>query len=157
MKHPFRTTLLLAQLCTGTALAGEAEGIQVQANGAQASQSGPADYLTGQAVVDMLFTATDYSPASGAHVTFAPGARTVWHSHPRGQTLLVTSGQGWVQEWGKPRRVINPGDVVRIAPGVKHWHGATATQAMRHIALQDAQDGKAVDWLEPVSTEQYAP
>lgn len=88
--------------------------------------------------------------------SFAPGARTAWHTHPRGQTLIVTSGKGWVQEWGKQRREIEPGDVVRIAPGVKHWHGATASNGMRHIALQEAVDGKNAEWLEEVSDEQYA-
>ncbi|GAB3396196.1 cupin domain-containing protein [Azotobacter armeniacus] len=153
MKRPFQATLLLAQLCTGAALA---DGIKVIPNGDQASMAGPADYFTGAVVVDMLFTPTEYSQVSGGHVTFAPGARTAWHTHPRGQTLIVTSGKGWAQEWGKERREIKPGDVVQIAPGVKHFHGATATNGMRHIALQEAADGKNVEWLEQVSNEQYA-
>ncbi|MEE4461148.1 cupin domain-containing protein [Azotobacter chroococcum] len=117
--------------------------------------AGPADYFTGAVVVDMLVTPTEYSQVSGAHVTFAPGARTAWHTHPRGQTLIVTSGKGWVQEGGKDKQEIKPGDVVRIAPGVKHWHGATDTNGMRHIALQEAVDGKNVEWLEQVSDDQY--
>lgn len=154
MKRPIQTTLLLAQLCAGAALADSA-GVQVTPNGTQASMTGPADYFSGIAVVDMLFTPTPYSEISGAHVTFVPGARTVWHSHPRGQTLIVTSGKGWVQEWGQSKQEIKPGDVVRIAPGVKHWHGATDTNGMRHIAIQEALDGKNVEWLEPVSADQY--
>ncbi|SEI88455.1 Cupin domain protein [Azotobacter beijerinckii] len=155
MKRPFQATLLLAQLCAGAALA-DSDGIKVVANGSQASMAGPADYFSGNAVVDMLFTPTEYSQVSGAHVTFAPGARTAWHTHPRGQTLIVTSGKGWVQEWGKDKQEIHPGDVVRIAPGVKHWHGATASNGMRHIALQEAVDGKNVEWLEQVGDDQYA-
>lgn len=154
MKRPIQTTLLLAQLCAGAALAGS-DGIRVTPNGTQASMAGPVDYFSGNAVVDMLFTPTEYSGISGAHVTFAPGARTVWHTHPRGQTLIVTSGKGWVQEWGKDKQDIEPGDVVRIAPGTKHWHGATDTNGMRHIAIQGAVDGRNVEWLEPVSNEQY--
>jgi len=157
MKRSLQATLLLAQLSTDAGVgAALADGIEVTPNGDQASMAGLVDYFTGAVVVDMLFSPTEYSQASGGHVTFAPGARTAWHTHPRGQTLIVTSGKGWVQEWGKERRAIEPGDVVRIAPGVKHWHGATASNGMRHIALQEAVDGKNAEWQEQVSDEQYA-
>jgi quercetin dioxygenase-like cupin family protein len=105
--------------------------------------------------VDPLFAAVEPSRVSGGHVTFEPGARSAWHTHPAGQILIVTSGLGWVQEWGGPKQEIRPGDVVRIAPGVKHWHGASATTGMTHIAIQEAVDGKNVDWMEQVSDEQY--
>lgn len=157
MKRSLQATLLLAQLSTDAGIgAALADGIEVIPNGDQASMAGPADYFTGAVVVDMLFSPTEYSQVSGGHVTFAPGARTAWHTHPRGQTLIVTSGKGWIQERGKERRVIEPGDVVRIAPGVKHWHGATASNGMRHIALQEAVDDKNAEWQEQVSDEQYA-
>ena len=99
--------------------------------------------------------ATDPARASGASVTFEPGARTAWHTHPLGQTLIVTAGCGWAQRWGGPIEEIRPGDVVWFPPGEKHWHGATPTTAMTHIAIQEQLDGKAVDWLEQVSDEQY--
>lgn len=106
-------------------------------------------------MVDPLFAATANTRATGGHVTFEPGARSAWHTHPAGQTLIVTSGIGWVQQWGGERREIKPGDVIWTPPGVKHWHGATATNGMRHIAIQEQVDGKVVDWMEQVSDEQY--
>jgi quercetin dioxygenase-like cupin family protein len=129
--------------------------MEIKRNGSQPSGQGPADYFTGQVRVDRLFEAPDPARVRGASVTFEPGARTAWHTHPLGQTLIVTSGLGWVQAWGGPIEEIRPGDVVWFPPGEKHWHGATPTTAMTHIALQEALDGKVVDWMEHVSDEQY--
>lgn len=119
------------------------------------SFSGPEDWFTGQVRVDMLFPAQDAGRASGGHVTFEPGARTAWHTHPIGQTLIVTSGSGYVQVWGQERRVIEPGDIVWIAAGEKHWHGASEKIAMTHIAIQEEVNGSPVEWLEQVSDEHY--
>ncbi|MDF2490863.1 MAG: cupin [Pseudomonas sp.] len=124
-------------------------------NGSQPSQQGPADYFTGTVRIDPLFTATEPSRVSGASVTFEPGARSAWHTHPLGQTLIVTAGCGWTQCWGGPIVEIRAGDVVKCPPGHKHWHGATSTTSMTHIAIQEALDGKNVNWLEKVSDEQY--
>ncbi len=123
--------------------------------GSQPSGTGPAEYFTGTVRVDPLFAARAPARAVGASVTFEPGARTAWHSHPLGQTLIVTVGCGRVQRWGGPIEEIRPGDVVWIPPAEKHWHGATATTAMTHIAIQEQLDGKTVDWMEKVSEEQY--
>jgi len=123
--------------------------------GTQASMKGPADWFTGSVRVDPLFQAPDPALVAGAHITFEPGARTAWHTHPLGQTLVVTSGAGWVQREGGPIEDIRPGDVVWFEPGEKHWHGATATNGMTHIAIQERLDGKVVDWLEHVTDEQY--
>ncbi|WP_345786992.1 carboxymuconolactone decarboxylase family protein [Gemmatimonas aurantiaca] len=123
--------------------------------GEQASTFGAAEYFTGQARVDPLFSVNESINASGAYVTFDPGARSAWHTHPAGQRLVVTSGEGLTQEWGKPVQVIRPGDVVWCPPGVKHWHGAAPNTAMTHLAVTGAVDGKSVDWLEQVSDEQY--
>ncbi len=123
--------------------------------GSQPSGKGPAEYFTGAVRVDPLFKAPDPAQVVGAAVTFEPGARTAWHTHPLGQTLIVTAGLGWVQREGGPVEEIRPGDVVWFPPGLKHWHGATATTGMTHIAIQEAQDGKTVDWMEQVSAEQY--
>jgi quercetin dioxygenase-like cupin family protein len=119
------------------------------------SMPGPEDWFTGTVQVDGLFQAHEPARAAGASVTFEPGARTAWHTHPLGQTLIVTSGLGWVQREGSPIEEIHPGDVVWFEPGEKHWHGASATTAMSHIAIQEALDGKAVEWLEKVSDEEY--
>lgn len=140
---------------TPAAAATDAAGIEIRTNGSTPAMLGEPGNFTGQAVISPLYPATEITRASAGLVNFAPGARTVWHTHPTGQLLIVTAGQGWVQEEGKDRRVINPGDVVWIAPGVKHWHGATATSPMAHIALSYLQDGRNVDWLEPVSDAQY--
>ena len=129
--------------------------MEFQRCGSRPSAKGPADWFTGTVRIDPLFDARDPGRASGASVTFEPGARTAWHTHTIGQTLLVTSGCGWAQRWGGPREEIRAGDVVRIPPGEKHWHGATATTAMTHIAIQEALDGKVVDWMEKVNDEQY--
>jgi quercetin dioxygenase-like cupin family protein len=132
--------------------------MEIQRSGSRPSGKGPADWFTGTVRIDPLFDAPplpDAGRVAGATVTFEPGARTAWHTHPLGQTLIVMFGCGWVQRWGGPVEVIRPGDVVWFPPGEKHWHGATATTAMTHIAIQEKLDGKAVDWLEKVSNEQY--
>lgn len=123
--------------------------------GSQPSGPGPADYFTGTVRIDPLFQAPEPARVGGASVTFEPGARTAWHTHPLGQTLIVTAGLGRVQREGAPVEEIRPGDVVWIPPGVKHWHGASATTAMTHLAIQESLDGKPVEWLEKVSDEQY--
>jgi quercetin dioxygenase-like cupin family protein len=123
--------------------------------GTQPSQQGPEDWFTGTVRIDYLFQANDPARAGGAQVTFEPGARTAWHTHPLGQTLIVTSGCGWAQREDGPVEEIRPGDVIWFSPGEKHWHGATATTAMSHIAIQESLDGKPVDWMEKVSNEQY--
>jgi quercetin dioxygenase-like cupin family protein len=145
------TLVSQAQTSSGDA----ARGVTITRSGSQPSANGSAQSFTGSVRVDPLFGAVDPSRVSGGHVTFEPGARSAWHTHPVGQILIVTSGLGWVQEWGGPKQEIRPGDVVRIAPGVKHWHGASATTGMSHIAIQEAVDGKNVDWMEQVSDEQY--
>lgn len=129
--------------------------MEIKRVGSRPSGQGPAEWFTGSVRIDPLFDAHDPARAGGASVTFEPGAHTAWHSHPLGQTLLVTAGCGWVQRWGGPVEEIRPGDVVSIPPGEKHWHGATATTAMTHMAIQEYLDGKAVDWMEKVSDEQY--
>jgi quercetin dioxygenase-like cupin family protein len=129
--------------------------MDIKRNGAQPSGKGPADYFTGTVRVDPLFLAPAPARVTGASVTFEPGARTAWHTHPLGQTLVVTSGYGRAQREGGPIEEVRPGDVVWFAPGEKHWHGASPTTAMTHIAVAEAQDGKVVDWLEKVSDEQY--
>ena len=127
----------------------------IKRSGSQSSGKGPAEYFTGSVRIDPLFKASDPSRASGGLVTFEPGVRTAWHIHPLGQTLIVTANCGLVQRWGGMIEEIRPGDVVSIPPGEKHWHGATATTAMTHIAIQENLEGKAVEWMEKVSDEQY--
>ena len=129
--------------------------MEIRRCGTQASGKGPAEWFTGAVRVDPLFDAREPGRVAGASVTFEPGARTAWHTHPLGQTLIVTAGCGWAQRWGGPREDIRPGDVVRIPPGEKHWHGAAATTGMTHIAIQEQLDGKAVEWMEKVTDEQY--
>lgn len=129
--------------------------MEIKRSGSQSSAKGPADWFTGSVRVDPLFQPYEPARAGGASGTFEPGARTVWHSHPLGQTLIVTAGCGLLQRWGGPVENIRPGDVVQIAPNEKHWHGASATTAMTHIAIQEKLDGKVVDWLEHVSDEHY--
>ena len=124
--------------------------------GTQPSNKGPADWFTGIVRIDPLFTAPDPARVSGALVTFEPGARTAWHTHPLGQTLIVTAGCGRAQREGGPVEEIRPGDIVWFPPGEKHWHGASPTTAMSHIAIQEARDGKVVDWLEQVAGQDYA-
>jgi quercetin dioxygenase-like cupin family protein len=132
-----------------------AETMEIKRSGSQPSRRGPAEYFTGAVRVDPLFQAPDPARATGGHVTFEPGARSAWHTHPLGQTLIVTSGLGWVQREGGPIEEVRFGDVVWFPPGLKHWHGATPTTAMTHIAIQESLNGKTVDWLEKVSDEQY--
>jgi len=129
--------------------------MEIKRSGSQPSGKGPAEYFTGAVRVDPLFNPPPPARAFGASVTFEPGARTAWHTHPLGQTLIVTAGCGRAQRWGGPIEEIRPGDVVWIPPGEKHWHGATPTTAMAHIAIQEQLDGKAVDWMEQASDEQY--
>ena len=123
--------------------------------GSQPSIKGPSEWFTGVIRIDQPFQAPEPARVGGAVVTFEPGARTAWHTHPLGQTLIVTSGCGWAQREGGPVEEIRPGDVIWFEPGEKHWHGAMPTTAMTHIALQEKHDGKVVDWLEKVSDEQY--
>ena len=123
--------------------------------GSQPSVKGPAEYFTGTVRIDPLFDAADPARVVGASVTFEPGARTAWHTHPLGQRLIVTAGCGRAQRWGGPIEEIRPGDVIVIAPGEKHWHGAAPTTAMTHIAIQEQLDGRTADWMEKVSDEQY--
>jgi quercetin dioxygenase-like cupin family protein len=129
--------------------------MDIKRSGLQPSGKVPAEYFTGSVRIDPLFEAPDPARARGASVTFDPGARSAWHTHPLGQTLIVTYGRGWVQSEGGPKEEIRPGDVVWCPPREKHWHGATPTTAMTHIAIQEQHDGKVVEWMEKVSDEQY--
>ncbi len=129
--------------------------MEIRRVGSQPSKEGPADWFTGTVRVDPLFQAPGPARVQGASVTFEPGARTAWHTHPLGQTLIVTLGFGWAQRAGGPIEEIRPGDVVCFAPGEKHWHGASPTIAVTHIAIQESLDGKAVDWMEHVRDDQY--
>ena len=131
--------------------------MDIKRSGAEASRKGPAEWFSGAVRIDALAQAPAPARVSAASVTFEPGARTAWHTHPLGQTLIVTSGCGWAQREGGPIEEIRPGDVVWFPPGEKHWHGATATTAMTHIAIQETLDGKAVEWMEKVSDAQYKP
>ncbi|ACL62476.1 (R)-mandelonitrile lyase [Methylobacterium nodulans] len=150
------TALATSLLLVAAAAAVAAEGtVTVQRSGSQPSAKGAAGQFTGSVRVDPLLREAPPLRMSGALVTFEPGARTAWHTHPLGQTLIVTAGAGRVQQWGGPIQEIQPGDVVRIPPGVKHWHGAAATAGMSHIAIAEALDGKVVDWMEHVTDTQY--
>lgn len=130
--------------------------MEITRNGSQASQAGPSDWFTGKTRIDPLFGPHEPARAGAAIVTFEPAARTAWHTHPLGQTLIVTSGLGRVQVWGGPVEEIRPGDVVWFPPGEKHWHGAAPDKAMTHIAIQEALDGEVVEWMEHVTDEQYS-
>jgi quercetin dioxygenase-like cupin family protein len=136
-------------------VAREANLMEIKRSGSQPSGKGPEDWFTGTVRIDPLFQAPDPAHVQGASVTFEPGARTAWHTHPLGQTLIVTAGNGWVQRSGGAIEEIRPGDVVWFSPGEKHWHGATPTTAMTHIAIQESLNGKVVDWMEQVRDEQY--
>ena len=129
--------------------------MDIKRNGSRPSGKGPGAYFTGAVRIDPLFEAPDPARVVGASVTFEPGARTAWHTHPLGQTLIVTAGLGRVQRWDGPIEEIRPGDVIWFEPGEKHWHGAAPTTAMTHIAIQERLDGKTVDWMDHVSDEQY--
>ena len=129
--------------------------MELKKSGSQPSNKGPEANFTGNVRVDPLFQAVTPGRLSGATVTFEPGARTAWHTHPLGQNLVVTAGFGWVQSWGGPKREIRPGDVVTCPPNEKHWHGASSTTSVSHIAIQEALEGVAVNWLEKVTDEEY--
>jgi len=129
--------------------------MEIKRVGAQPSNKGPEDWFTGSVRIDPLFSAQEPGRVAGARVTFEPGARTAWHTHPLGQTLIVTEGCGWAQSAGGPVEEIRPGDVIRFAPGEKHWHGATATTGMTHFAIQEVLGGKAVEWMEQVTEAEY--
>jgi quercetin dioxygenase-like cupin family protein len=129
--------------------------MEIKRSGSQASAKGPADWFAGTVRIDPLFAVQEPARAAGNAVTFEPGARTAWHTHPLGQVLIVTAGCGRAQHWGGPVEEIRPGDVIRFLPGEKHWHGAAPTTAMTHIAIQESFEGKAVEWLEKVTDEQY--
>ena len=124
-------------------------------SGSLPSVRGPEAWFTGAVRIDAPFQATEPASVGGATVTFEPGARTAWHTHPLGQTLIVTQGRGWLQEWGKAAEILNQGDIAWIPPGVKHWHGACAQTAMTHIAIAESVNGSPVTWLEKVTDEQY--
>jgi quercetin dioxygenase-like cupin family protein len=140
---------------SSTASAQDSRSINITRSGSQQPIKGTAEHFTGSVEVEPLFPAHDPSRTSGGKVTFAPGARSAWHTHPLGQTLIVTEGTGWVQQWGGPIEEIRKGDVIWIPPGVKHWHGATPNTAMTHIAIQEQLSGKAVEWMEKVTDDQY--
>lgn len=150
--HPLALALAAAALPAG---GGEASQ-QITHAGEQHSVSGPAEYFTGRVRIDPVWPVSDSINASGGLVTFEPGARSAWHTHPAGQRLLVTAGVGLVQEWGKPVQTIRPGDVVWCPPGVKHWHGAAPGTAMTHLAVTGTVDGQNVNWMEKVTDAQYA-
>ena len=130
--------------------------MEIKRSGSQPSSQGSAECFTGRVRVDPLFQAPAPARGFGANVTFEPSARTAWHPHPLGQTLIVTAGSGFVQSWGGRIEAIRPGDVVWCPPGEKHWHGASPTTAMTHIAIVEQLDGKAVEWMEEVTDEEYA-
>lgn len=157
MKSLAMTAISLSMAASAVAQDEKAnDRLQIMRNGSQASAKGPSDYFTGTVRVDPLFPEPNGpTHATGSYVTFEPGARTAWHVHPVGQTLVVTAGAGRVQRWGDPVQEIRPGDVVWIPPGQKHWHGAAPTTAMTHMAITELSGGKAIDWLEKVSDAQY--
>jgi quercetin dioxygenase-like cupin family protein len=131
------------------------EGMDISRGSDRPPSPGSPQFFTGEVTVTPLFDPTSYSATSGGQVSFSPCARSAWHTHPAGQTLIVTAGTGWVQEWGAPKRQIAAGDVIVTAPGVKHWHGAGTEDAMTHIAIQNSVDGTNVEWLEHVTDDQY--
>lgn len=132
-----------------------AQSMTIVRNGEQASIIGAPTHFVGNARIDPLFAAQAPSKVSAGYVTFQPGARSNWHTHPLGQTLVVTTGTGWVQQQGADKQVIKPGDVIWTPPGIKHWHGATSTTGVTHMAIQEMLEGKSVEWLEPVTEAQY--
>jgi quercetin dioxygenase-like cupin family protein len=152
MNQIIATAISLALL---GAAAAHAQTMVISPNGSRPSAKGAPEYFTGSVIVDPLFGANDHMAATGGNVTFERGARSAWHTHPAGQVLIVTSGTGWVQEEGGAKREIKPGDVIWTPPGVKHWHGATATNSMSHTAITNMVNGKNVEWMEKVSDEQY--
>jgi quercetin dioxygenase-like cupin family protein len=156
MRNPIAVSALVLVSITGVTTAQtSAPHITITPTSAQKVITGAPDRFIGSVRVQSLFDPTEASRTSGGVVTFQPSGRSAWHTHPLGQILIVTDGVGWIQQWGGPVQVISKGDVVRIPPGVKHWHGATPTTAMTHIAMQESLNGVAVDWLEQVTNEQY--
>lgn len=155
MKLLSAMTVMLSVLTSGAALGAEDDKVKITPSGSQASAKGPDNWFTGQVRIDSPFQATEPARVGGATVTFEPSARTAWHTHPLGQTLIVTQGKGLVQEWGKPVREINVGDIVWIPENVKHWHGAAPTTAMTHIAIAESVNGSPVEWMEKVTDAQY--
>lgn len=159
MKRILSSAALIAAVIPLTlckaASAGANDGVQISADQSRPASPGPAATFTGEVNVKPLFDANDVRTFGAAEVSFTPCARTAWHSHPGGQTLIVTSGTGWVQEWGGQKRQIRPGDVIWTEPGIKHWHGAAEDAAMTHIAVQATVDGRPVDWMEHVTDAQY--
>ena len=151
MKNLLVTATLFAALASPVL----ADKMEVSPNGTRKTALGPQANFTGTVMVDSYFGANEDRPQTGALVTFLPGARSAWHTHPAGQTLIVTSGTGWVNEEGGKKHEIKPGDVIWCPPNVKHWHGATSSTSMSHIALSNVRDGKNVTWMEKVSDEQY--
>ncbi|WP_421359007.1 MULTISPECIES: (R)-mandelonitrile lyase [Agrobacterium] len=152
MKQFIATAITLALFASTSA---HAETSQFSQGGSRPSMKGPESNFTGSVTVDPLYSDNEHTSNTGGHVTFDPGARSAWHTHPAGQILIVTSGTGWVQEEGAEKRVMRPGDVIWCPPDVKHWHGATATTGVGHIAITNMKDGKNVAWMEKVSDEQY--
>lgn len=152
MKISIATAFIAAMLVTGAA---HAQTSEFMGAGSRPSMKGPEATFTGSVVVDALYTNNEHTSNTGGHVTFEPGARSAWHTHPAGQVLIVTSGTGWVQDEGGEKRLMRQGDVIWTPPGVKHWHGATATNGVSHIAITNMKDGKNVDWLEKVSDDIY--
>lgn len=156
MKLIATMTAMLSVLTPAAALSAEEEKVKISAAGSQNSVKGPEQWFTGQVRIDGSFQAETPARTGGATVTFEPGARTAWHTHPLGQTLIVTQGKGLVQEWGKALREIKPGDIVWIPDGVKHWHGAAPGTAMTHIAIAESVNGSPVEWMEKVTDAQYS-
>jgi quercetin dioxygenase-like cupin family protein len=152
MKQRALTAIALALLTSTSAYA---ESSQIMPGGSRPSMKGPEASFTGSVTVDPLYSNNEHTSNTGGHVTFEPGARSAWHTHPAGQVLIVTTGTGWVQEEGGEKHVMRAGDVIWCPPDVKHWHGATATNGVGHIAITNMKDGKNVVWLEKVSDEQY--
>nr|WP_256138069.1 cupin domain-containing protein [Serratia quinivorans] len=142
-------------LLASATLAETEKTVKIQRSGSQPSRPGPEDYFTGKVRIDAPFAGSEPARVGGATVTFEPGARTAWHTHPLGQTLIVTQGRGWIQVWGEEVQEMNQGDIVWIPEDVKHWHGATPETAMTHIAIAESLNGSPVDWLEQVSDAQY--
>jgi quercetin dioxygenase-like cupin family protein len=148
------STIILSLIALA-ALAETEQQLKIQRSGSQPSRPGPEDYFTGKVRIDAPFAGSEPARVGGATVTFEPGARTAWHTHPLGQTLIVTLGRGWIQVWGEETQEMNQGDIVWIPENVKHWHGATPETAMTHIAIAESLNGSPVDWLEQVSDAQY--
>ena len=146
----------IAALCLVASLSAQAdEAMTITRRGAQRSTKGPAEYFTGNVRIDPLYQPKAPARYSASYVSFDPGARSAWHTHPLGQTLIVTAGTGWVQQEGGMKQEVQPGDVIWTPPGVKHWHGASATNAMTHLAITESLDGKNVQWMEKVTDAQY--